>query len=96
MEERKSLYKEGDKVKIIKYGHLIWFFKNIDQPSFLSSAPVYSENDNVKWIDISPEMIGKEAIIGEVTITQGIPKYALLGVNKTAWYTEEQLELINE
>jgi len=86
------LYKVGQEVKIIKYGSLIWVTKN--GPSIFDSFTTYSETDTIKFVDISPGLIGQRGVIDQVTITQEIPKYALKGPYKYAWYDEEQLQLI--
>lgn len=56
---------------------------------------VYKEVDGVYWIDLNPELVGQEGVIVTVSNTQNIPKYSLSGPNKTAWYNEDQLELIS-
>lgn len=90
-EGRKPIYGIGDKVKIVNYGSLLWEAKPCT-PVF----KVYKETEELYWTDITPELVGKEALIKEVSMTQGIPSYALSGVNKVAWYGEEQLEMINK
>lgn len=85
----------GDKVRIVEYGHLIWENKNFDQPKL--SFPVYVEDDAMRWLDMSPHLVGQEGIIQKVTITQGQPQYAIDGIpQKHAWYDEQQLEMISE
>ena len=76
-----SKFKIGDKVRIIGYGHLFWSY---DKPS--DKIPT--------WYDMSPELVGQIGIIANITNTQGIPKYALKGPNKYAWYDEKQLEKV--
>lgn len=46
--------------------------------------------------DLMPELIGREAIVMDFTENQGDNKYALHGIEeKSAWYYEDQLEMIN-
>lgn len=83
----KPKFKIGDKVKVIKYGSLLWRFKSEEN---MPTARIYREEGNVEWIDINPQIIGKEGIVASVgtyVAVDGIPE-------KFAWYDEEQLELI--
>ena len=89
---RKPLYKSGDKVKIVKYGHLIWQNKKLYSPEI--SYPIFKENDTIMWLDLSPELVGQEGVVDEVVMTQGIPNYSINGLNKHAWYQEPQMELV--
>ena len=92
--EREAIYKEGDKVKIIKYGSPLFGSKN---ESYLKSLPVIKEYENCTSYDLSPELVGQCGTITKATVTQGIPQYSISGVSgKTAWYDEEQLELVTE
>lgn len=52
------------------------------------------EEEDKWWCDISPEKVGREDVIEKVEIVQNIPKYSL--VKNGAWYTEQQLELLNK
>lgn len=92
---RKPIYGIGDKVKIVKYGHLILESKNVDHPKL--SFPLIEEDENMRWLDMSPDLVGQEGLVSEVSITQGIPNYAIDGIKgKHAWYDEEQMEMIIE
>lgn len=72
----------------------MWVNKNFDQPKL--SFTLIEEDENVRWLDTSPEVVGQEGIISLVSITQGVPKYAIGGIKgKSAWYNEEQIEMIN-
>lgn len=72
--------KTGDEVRVINYGHHIW---------------EYNEDGKVKSIDLCPEIIGRKGVIQKIITTQGITQYSLVGIpEKTAWYHEDQLELI--
>ena len=82
--------KIGDKVKVVDFGHLMWSRKPM-------SFKVYAKDpdSNVVWYDCSPEIVGKEGVIKDVKTTQGQTNYALSGITeKSAWYSENQLELI--
>lgn len=88
---RIPLFKIGDKVKIANYGHAIWENKN--QPFGEGhNFPTISEDENIRWIDIKPELVGKEGVVSKVGITQGIPEYSIEGIG--SWYSEKQLELV--
>lgn len=87
-------YKIGDKVKIVKYGHLIWEHKNAE---ICLSFPVYKEFDNYRILDMKQHLIGQIGIIDTINIVQGMPQYALSGINgKHAWYNEKQLKLMKQ
>jgi hypothetical protein len=75
-------FKVGDKVKVVKYGHIIHHYK--------------SETGNWAAEDISPDIVGKEGVVREVSNSQpGWVTYALDGIpEKTAWYNQNQLELV--
>ena len=80
----------GDKVRVVKYGHAIWVHK--DSNMFLN-CPVITKNP--RMVDIIPDVVGKTGVVCQSKITQDIPSYAIDGIiGKTAWYDEEQLELI--
>ena len=82
----------GDKVKIVNYGHLLWSKKNNE---YQTGMPLFREDGDVNWHDASSHLIGKVGVISEVTETQGKHQYAIEGVpEKTAWYSNEQLELV--
>lgn len=56
---------------------------------------ILSEDENVYICDWQPQLVGMEGVVEKCVITQGIPGYSLSGINgKSAWYDEEQLELI--
>lgn len=65
-------------MRIVNYGHRVLLRKGLE----------------VDWFDLSPELIGKEGVVSEVSEMQGVSVYALTGLSKTAWYLENQLELI--
>ena len=93
--ERKPIYGIGDKVRIVNYGHPIWENKNVDQPKL--SFPVITEDENIRWLDISPQFVGQTGVVDKVKVTQGIPEYAIDGIkDKHAWYSENQMEMVNK
>ena len=83
----------GDKVKIVRYGHLIWESKTI--PGARSEAKAYWEDDKRAWIDMCPRMVGQKGTVFDKVKTQNGFQYSLAGVTgKSSWYHEEQLEKI--
>jgi hypothetical protein len=93
-EDRKPIYGTGDKVKIVKYGHLIGGSNN--DPSE-RSFPLIGVDGNIRWLDMSPHLVGQEGIISKAEMTQRIPGYAIEGIKgKHAWYDEEQMEMVNK
>jgi len=123
----KNKFKVGDKVKIIKYGNIIFWNKqgyqetvatlkklNKDFMSLMmfgekidSELPeidleakpdnILSENEYMWICDSHKDLVGQEGIVEKVSKTEGIKQYqySLTGVTgKTAWYNEEQLEII--
>lgn len=71
-------YKIGDRVRVVNYGHQI--FRN--------------KKGKMIPIDMSPEHIGRDGIVVEISMTNDIPKYAIHGPNKKSWYYEDQMELV--
>lgn len=89
----KNKYNTGDKVKIVKYGSLIWVNKNTKEQE--SSLPLVYEDENFKWLDLHPEVVGQTGVVSEVSLVQGTPQYAIDGIKgKSAWYYEKQMELL--
>ena len=87
----KSKFKKGDKVKIVKYGHLIWEHKSSE--ALISAFPVVFEDENLRYLDLEPEIVGKKDIITKIQQVQGKYSYSLRKLG--SWYSEQQLELIN-
>ena len=93
--KRKPIYGIGDKVKIVNYGHPIWENKKMRQPKL--SFPLISENEDIRWLDMSPDLIEQEGIVEKVSMTQGMPHYAIDGIKgKHSWYDEGQMEMVNK
>ena len=91
-------FKEGDKVTIVNYGHLLWIHKAEQKRYFdagLSDSDkpknIYKETEDIYWFDICPEQVGRRDIVVRCSDTQGAPRYAL--ALNGAWYNEKQLEL---
>ena len=86
---RECKFKVGDKVRVVNYGHPIWSFDEMD-------LPLIQEQEDSKWkvYDLNPELIGQEGTVVDAHLTQDIPRYALEGPRKYAWYDEKQLELL--
>ncbi len=85
----KNKFEIGDKVEVIRYGHLIRTSK-----SSRIELPVIHEEENSVWRDMLSDIVGRVGVIKKVTETQGESKYSIDGIyGKTAWYDEEQLEM---
>lgn len=101
-----SKFKIEDKVRIVKYGHLYWINKN----PIIGTKPTkpyntIHEDCTTYWVDMQPELIGKEDIImgsyydlyGHANQPKDIierekKQYSL--VNSGSWFNENQLELV--
>lgn len=84
--------KVGDVVKIINYGHIIWEHK---ESPYKLPFPVIHESEMTYTKDSNAGIVGKTGTIREVTTSQGRPQYAIDGIpEKSAWYNQDQLELI--
>lgn len=98
MAEEKKVHKfgTGDKVKIVNYGAPVWFNKRDKMSKNL--WPTIKEDKNFVMKDMSPEVVGQEGIVKLCALTQeNKPQYSLDGIKgKSAWYEEEQLELISK
>lgn len=90
-------YKIGDKVKIVKYGSLIWINRTaiIEMEIYKDKEDLSKEHPTIKTIDEHPELIEQEGIIDSFQFVQNKYQYSLKGPWKHAWYDENQLELIN-
>ena len=92
-------FKVGDVIRIVGYGHQIWYMKE-EWARMYAKGLVSSEKpknlikeDEITFIvDMSPELVGKT---GKVVSASSTGVYSLSGVSKRAWYYEEQLELIS-
>lgn len=88
MENNTAKFKIGDHVHVVNYGSKIWMFKGQPQPKH--KMPIISENEEIAWYDMLPEIVGKKGTVREVYHGQ----YALDGIpEKTAWYNDNQLRL---
>jgi hypothetical protein len=91
---KKPKFKVGDKVRIVNYGSAMWLRKKLKETAF---RLIRKDITRGYIYDHQPEIVGKEGIIAQVTMTQGIPSYAIDGIRqKYAWYHEGQLELVKE
>ena len=55
---------------------------------------IIEETEDSWAIDINPDLVGQIGVITDAHLTQGIPTYALFGIEiKSAWYNEKQLKL---
>jgi len=111
-------FKVGDKVRVVKYGHPIFYNKNEyhkmqkyfhDEPTLIElildveykSTPyiktppknLISEDEYSYTVDMSPYLVGQVGVVVGYSDIDG--SYSLSGISgKTAWYNEEQLELV--
>ena len=95
-----SKFNIGDKVRVIEYGSLMWRHKeehNKWESSLgKSSFKLYKEVGDILWLDTMPEIVGKKGVIDNISNIQGDDKYSIKGImGKTAWYNENQLELVD-
>jgi uncharacterized protein YcfL len=90
-------YKIGDKVKIVKYGSLIWINRtaSTEMEIYKDKEDLSKEHPTIKTIDEHPELIEQEGIIDSFQFVQNKYEYSLKDPWKHAWYDENQLELIN-
>ena len=95
-------FKIGDKLRIINYGSLIWQNKtnqdaerkfHEDNGFPYKELKVLSDDGKTQWLDLHPELVGKEGIVDKISDSGD---YALTGLSKHAWYSENQLELISK
>lgn len=101
-----SKFKPGDRVKIVIYGHLIW----INKRETVKGVPVkpegvISENETTWFIDIRPELVGKEDTVrgsynylygnkGQESEMIDRQKCQYCLIDSGAWFAEFQLEKI--
>lgn len=84
----KPKFKIGDNVRIVNYGHPIWSWGEMKCFKLIEKS-----KNGMFWYDICPELVGKKAVVDGLSETQGKHSYFLAGVNKHAWYSDNQLEL---
>jgi len=101
-------FKAGDKVRIIGYGHPLFYCKEGYKKAYEEDKPdnILKEDESFWWVDMKPELVGKEGIVkGSYEDLYGTrhiearekpkPVYSIYGIEgKSSWYNEEQLELI--
>ncbi len=69
----------GDKVKIVNYGHVMWYMKG----------------ESILKGDLRKDLLGKEGIVIEINDTQvPYVEYSYSVNGLGAWFNEDQLELI--
>jgi hypothetical protein len=89
-----SKFNIGDKVRVIKYGHLSFMAKSLH----VSQPIIKNMSDGYYLVDSAPELVGRVGIVSVVGhhLQNDGYEYTLNGIpQKHAWYNEEQLELIN-
>ena len=100
-------FEVGDEVEIINYGskHLITYdmrcaaeYFDTEMYNYLlgkNTKPNYESIDKeTSVVDLNPEYIGKRVVIDKVSTVGGRPTYAARGLNKHAWWNEDQFKLI--
>lgn len=86
-------YKIGDRVRVVNYGSLLMTNEEWHKTTL---APIVLKDGNIVWLDIAPELVGKEGTVKEASSQTGLHKYAIEGIpGKTSWYTEGQMEKVN-
>lgn len=86
-----ATYKVGDKVRVVNYGHAMWVHKSFGE----SSLPLIKEYESVRVVDLQPDLIGQQGVVGQVVIIQERPSYVVEGISgKSSWYYEDQLEAV--
>lgn len=88
----KAKFKQGDQVRIVKYGHPMWIAG--DEFKIPNHYILLQDKDGLKTYDSNPHLVGQIGFVDTVTLTQGKFQYSLNGPNKHAWYDEQQLELV--
>lgn len=83
----------GNKVRIVKYGHLIWISNGPSMDYFRPAWPPYQVGEDWNVYDIAKEKIGTEDIVKGYYSNNGPIRYSL---EHSAWYNEEQLEMVEK
>lgn len=92
-EKIETPFKKGDKVRVIKYGHLMYMSKRFDIPR---AWPLVFEDSGMRWYDMSPHLVGKEGVVETVQFIQGNYSYSIDGIlEKRSWYNHDQLEIVS-
>lgn len=78
-------FKIGMKVKVVKYGHLIWSSDKIAGAKLIKEEPA-----GMYWYDIYPDLVGQKGVIVKISGKQ----YAIKGPYKYAWYDKQQLKKV--
>ena len=92
-------YKIGDKVRVVKYGHLMHMSKREYEVIFPDGFPdnIFMEDQVSVVVDWRPEVIGKEGVVQIVSDGPNGIQYSLDGIpEKSAWYNHNQLELVKK
>lgn len=79
----------GDKVRVVKYGNLVWVPKTPEWDQYYEGKTPYQESANTRVFDTAPERVGTiDIVTGESS-----SRYSLI---HSAWYAEEQLEMVEK
>ncbi len=88
-------FKTGDKVRIVKYGALLWITEAQSETILPHECKLISEDNGMRLYDCRSEMIGKTGVVESGRLIQGMEKYSLTEIDgKQAWYNTDQLELL--
>ena len=76
--------------------HKAWFGEDRELQVNPDAKPsnIFAETNEYWMVDLCPQIVGKEDIVEEVSMTQGIPSYSLKELG--AWYYEDQMEMISK
>lgn len=95
-QELKPKFKAGDQVRVVGYGSTYWEGKKVHPVSKFKRKPYY-EDDDFRYIDMQPELVGKTGVVDKVSLVQGKYTYAVDGIpEKHAWYDEGQLKAVKQ
>jgi hypothetical protein len=85
---------DGTVVRIVGYGHILFSAKGDEMSGGIFKN--LGEDGTFIYYDVSPELVGKEAVVTGHIISGSAVRYSLAGVAKTAWYNSNQLEVVRE
>lgn len=91
-------FKEGDRIRIVNYFHLIWQSKKNAEQEGMMNVPAVGQDKDFYYYDIDHRRVGEYGTVVECTTTQGKPQYSIyFDVGGTSsWFSENQMEAINQ
>lgn len=90
----------GNRIKIVNYGHLIMFSKREEhrenRERIAKAFPLIGEDDIGYYYDMRPELVGREGVIVNKTITETSARYSIMfnDGNRISWFADKQVEAI--